>query len=329
MRVGLDGKHRPGMPTLEYVRQRGYDGASFRSPANFTATLDEGVLREARAFADAHGLYLELGIGRVNPYVFDQNPELVAWGEGDYGGGFRRAVRACLAAGCRELWCVTGTYTDRLQGAAPWPEQLRATEDFLRSLAPFLRDAGCRLNLETHEEVTVPELLRLVEAVGPDVLGLCMDPANIFARAADPAVAGKRIAPYVHMMQAKDAIVAFVPEGLQRQVRPCGDGAVDWPALLPALGAYSPDLNLSLEDHKGLMPIPIFDPDWQAGHPELTVAEVAQVVRLAWRFERRVAAGETPGVEAYEAVPFQEQREAREAASVAYLRRVVAGAGLG
>ena len=47
-----------------------------------------------------------------------------------------------------------------------------------------------------------------------------MDPANIFARAADPAVAGRRIAPYVHMMQAKDAIVAFVPEGLQRQVRP-------------------------------------------------------------------------------------------------------------
>ena len=177
--------------------------------------------------------------------------------------------------------------------------------------------------------MTIPELLRLVEAVGPDVLGLCMDTANIFARAADPAVAGKRIAPYVHMMQAKDAIVSFVPEGLQRQVRPCGDGAVDWPALLPALGEYCPDLNLSLEDHKGLMPIPIYDPDWQAGHPELTVAEVAQVVRLAWRFERASPPARRSSVEAYEAIPFREQREARETPSIAYLRRIVAGAGLG
>jgi hypothetical protein len=115
---------------------------------------------------------------------------------------------------------------------------------------------------------------------------------------------------------------------LQRQVRPCGDGAVDWPALLPTLGEFCPDLNLSLEDHKGLMPIPIYDPEWQAGHPELTVAEVAQVVRLAYRFQQRVAAGETLDVAAYEAIPFREQREARETASIAYLRRVVAAAGL-
>jgi sugar phosphate isomerase/epimerase len=328
MRVGLDGKHQPGMPTLEYVRQRGYDGASFRSPENFTASLDEGVLRAARAFADANGLYFELGVGRVNPYAFDKNPELVTWGDGDYRTGFERCVRACLAAGCRELWCVTGTFVDRFTGKAPWPEQLRATEAFLGDLAPFLRDVGARLNMETHEEVTIPELLRLVEGIGPDVLGLCMDTANIFARAADPAVAGKRIAPYVHMMQAKDAIVSFVPQGLQRQVRPCGDGAVDWPALLPTLGEFCPDLNLSLEDHKGLMPIPIYDPEWQAGHPDLTVAEVAQVVRLAYRFQQRVAAGETLDAAAYEAIPFREQREARETASIAYLRRVVAAAGL-
>jgi sugar phosphate isomerase/epimerase len=328
MRVGLDGKHQPGMPTLEYVRERGLDGASFRSPENFTPTLDEGALRAARAFADDHGLYFELGVGRVNPYVFDKNPELVTWGDGDYRTGFQRAVRACLGAGCRELWCVTGTYTDRFQGKAPWPEQLRATQEFLLYLSPFLRDVGCRLNLETHEEVTIPELVRLVEAVGPDVLGLCMDTANILARAADPAEAGRRIAPYVHMMQAKDAIVTFVEDGLQRQVRPCGEGVVDWAGLLPALGEHCPDLNLSLEDHKGLMAIPIFDPAWRAGHPDLTVDELAQVVRLAWQTERRVASGELIPPAEYEAIPFAQQKEARQKASVGYLRQVVAAAGL-
>jgi sugar phosphate isomerase/epimerase len=316
------------MPTLELVHEEGLDGASFRSPENFTPTLDEGALREARAYADAHGLYFELGVGRVNPYVFDKNPEIERWGDGNYRAGFERAVRACVGIRCRELWCVTGTYTDRFQGKAPWPAQLRATQEFLVSLAPFLRDVGCRLNLETHEEVTIPELLRLIEAAGPDVLGLCMDTANILARAADPAVAGRRIAPYVHMMQAKDAIVYFVDDGLQRQVRPCGEGVVDWAALLRALGEHCPDLNLSIEDHKGLMAVPIFDPDWRAGHPDLTVNELAQAVQLAWRCQRRIAAGDLLAPPEYEAIPFREQREARLRHSVAYLRQVIASAGL-
>src|SRR5436309_3392025 len=130
MRVGLDGKHQPGMATLAWVREQGLDGASFRSPENFTPTLDEGALAEARA--------------------------------------------------------------------------------------------------------------------------------------SDPAVVGRRIAPYVHMMQAKDAIVYFVEDGLQRQVRPCGEGVVEWAGLLRALGEHCPELNVSIEDHKGLMAIPIFDPAWRA-----------------------------------------------------------------
>ena len=104
---------------------------------------------------------------------------------------------------------------------------------------------------------------------------------------------------------------------------------MDWSALLPALGEHCPDLNLSLEDHKGLMAIPIFDPAWRAGHPELTADELAQVVRLAWRCEQRIAAGGLLPPGEYEAIPFAQQREARQQAAVEHLRSVVATAGLG
>jgi sugar phosphate isomerase/epimerase len=187
----------------------------------------------------------------------------------------------------------------------------------------MIRRFCSRLNLQTHEEITIPELLRLVESVGPDVLGLCLDPANILALAADPAEAARRIAPYVHMVQAKDAIVYFTPDGLERQVRPCGQGVVGWPKLLAALGPHSPNLNLSVEDHKGLMPVPIFDPAWHAGHPDLTAADLAQVVRLAWQCQQRIAAGALEAPAAYEAVPFAQQKEDRLRESVAYLRQTV------
>jgi sugar phosphate isomerase/epimerase len=323
MRVGLDGKYQPGFPTLRQVHESGLDGAFFRSPVNFSPTLDPGALREARAFADDHDLYLELGVGRINPFTFDKNPELFALGGGDYRVGFERVVRACQLIGCVEIWCVTGTYVDRYSGKAPWADQLRATLKFLQSLAPMLRDVGCRLNMETHEEVTTFELLRLIEAIGPDVLGLCLDTGNLVARAQDPIDAAHRVAPYVHLSHIKDVILYFIDDGLERQVRACGEGIIDWDELLPIVGKSNPRLNLSIEDHKGLMGVQIFDPAWRAGLPDLTADELAKVVQLAWICEKRISSGALMAPATYEAIPFSEQRDDRLKASVAYLRDVI------
>ena len=78
----------------------------------------------------------------------------------------------------------------------------------------------------------------------------------------------------------KDAILFYNESGLVRQPRPCGEGILDWEAILSILGQYSPDLNLTLEDHKGLMPIEIYSSDWIAAHPDLTVAELSSLVHL-------------------------------------------------
>jgi sugar phosphate isomerase/epimerase len=327
VRVGLDGKYRPGVETLRFAHAEGLDGAFFRGPKQFSETLDPGALRAARQLADELGLYLEIGVGRVNPYVFDKSPEIAAWGEGDYRRGFERAVRACLEMGCRDLWCVTGTYTDRFEGKAPWPEQLRATAELLTSLRPMLRDLGVRLCLETHEEVTLPEVLRLVE-IDPECFGLCLDTGNVLVRAEDPAAWAKRLAPHVRLTHVKDALLLFDEGGLTRQVRACGEGVLDWPTILAALGEHRPELNLSIEDHRGAIGPRIFDPAWRAGHPELTAAGVADVVRLAWLSAERLRRGEIPSPEQVDETPWEEQALPRLRRAAAYLRRTVADLGL-
>ena len=327
MRVGLDGKYRSGVETLRFAHAEGLDGAFFRRPMAFSETLDPGALREGRQLADELGLYLELGVGRVNPYVFDKNPDLAALGDGDYRRGFERVVHACVEMGCRDLWCVTGTYTDRFDGKAPWPEQLRATADFLTSLLPMLRDLGVRLCLETHEEITLPEVLRLVE-VDPECLGLCLDTGNVLVRAEDPAAWAKRLAPHVRLTHVKDAVLLFDEHGLTRQVRACGEGVLDWPTILAALAEHRPELDLSIEDHRGAIGPRIFDPTWRAGHPELTAAGVADVVRLAWLSAERLRRGEVPSPEAADATPWEEQELPRLRRAAAHLRAVVAELGL-
>ncbi|HEV8636212.1 MAG TPA: TIM barrel protein [Chloroflexota bacterium] len=332
MRLGLDGFAIPGpaldpFQTLAWVRDQGLEGYFFGSFLHLTPTLDEGFLHELWREADRLGLYLELGLGTVNPARFARFPNVAALG-GDYRRGFERLVRAGAALGCRELRVDLGGEAARFDAAEPWPAQLEATGRFIGALAPLCRDLGCRLDVETHADLTTFELVRLVESVGPDVLGVCLDTANVLCRAEDPLAAARRVAPYVHQTHVKDALLFFDDQGLMRQSRPCGEGCIDWDALLGVLAEHHPDLTLSIEDHKGLFRAFSYDPAWQALHPELSAAELGELVRLARETERRVGRGELQPPDEYEAIPWPEQAMARLCSAIDHLRGVLRRHGL-
>lgn len=117
----------------------------------------------------------------------------------------------------------------------------------MKRLAPALRAHGSHMNMETHDEITSFEILRLIEAVGEDVTGAVFDTANGLQRGEHPVWAAKRLAPHVRQTHIKDAYVARAPGGLDFQGRPCGDGIVDFAATLSILHRTNPGPNLSLE----------------------------------------------------------------------------------
>jgi sugar phosphate isomerase/epimerase len=339
LRVGLEGEHiadvhrRGAIGALEFARDHALDGVSFKRVLDLSPTLDRAELRDVRDFATAHDLYLEAGLGRVNPYNTAETPRIRDLGDGDYARGVQRVVEAARSIDCTELWAETGGRKfdlpgffcfDRFRSDAPWQEQLTATQAFLRRLAPMLRDQGCRLNLETHEEITSFEVVRLVEAVGPDVVGITFDTGNVLARGEDPLAAARRVAPYTHLTHIKDAILFFTDYGLDRQVRACGDGVIDWTVLVDILAAHDPHLRLSLEDTKRLMPIHIFDARWLATHPDLNVAELTSLVGLAVSCERRIRTGAIPPPAAYQALNYELQQLENMQRSRDHLRGVVA-----
>lgn len=337
MKVGIEGNHilscrEIGVErVLDLARHYGLDGVSFKTITDLSPTLDPGALKAVREYADALNLHLEVGLGRINPYNTAESPEIRILGDGDYRRGFERMIDACCAIGCTEMLAGTGTWKDfpgrmafdRFRTDVSWNEQLQATQRFLATLAPHLRDCGGRVNIETHEEITSFEVVRLVESIGPDVIGITFDPANVIARCEDPVAAARRIAPYVHLMHAKDVILFFNSAGLVRQPRPCGEGIVDWNTILPILGAHAPNLHLAIEDHKGFMPLEIYDETWLASHPDLTTAEMAQVVRLAHTSEERIANGTLLDPATYDAIPWEDQKIERLKKSQPHLRSVL------
>lgn len=361
MRIGSDALKLPGSGTLtpaEQLRQaheHGLEGLFFRTMLHMTPTLDMGVLREARAEADALGMYLESGLGKVNPYGLPETPEVRAAGDGDTLLGFRRIMEAAAEIGISELWVATagiknypGRFAyDRFRTDVAWADQLAAIEKLLKTLAPIARDLGIHLNAETHEEITSFELARLIDAVGDDVLGITFDTANMLQRAEHPLMTAERIGPFVRQSHIKDAALFHNQHGVLFQMRPVGDGVVDFGTIIPLLHKHNPNQNLSLEIRSAPEPpittpptpiasideirtgIELYDPAWIAGHPDLNATEFAAYVKLIHDYEAKVARGERAS--------FQDYRDAHYDvdsawewvdASVAHLRSVMTAASI-
>jgi sugar phosphate isomerase/epimerase len=337
MKVGSDGKTLVQFGTtidkINYAHKLKLDGILFRSVLDLSPTLDPGELKEVKAFADDLDIYLELGIGRVNPYNTAEMPKIRSLGEGDYRLGIEKLIRAAKSIDCAELWAVTAGYQDRYRDYyvfdrfrtdVHWEDQLIATQNFLQSLAPMLRDLGCRINIETHEEISTFEVVHLVEKIGPDILGITFDTGNVLIRGEHPIMATRRVAPYVRQTHIKDAILYKENNVFVRQLRPIGEGVIDWVDLLSILSDYSPNLNLSIEDHRGLMKIHAYDSHWRSMHPDLSDDELLETLELTKIYDCKVQNNEIVDHETYNSLPYdQEGKRASILASAKYLKHVL------
>lgn len=315
MRVGIDGRKIPGATqraaadSLLPAQEMGAAGIFYRTVLDMSPRLDRGVLRAVRQRGDELGMYIESGLGKVNPYATPEAPELRHVGDGDILLGFRRMMEACADMGCLELWAGTANYKpyvgrwayDRFRTDVDWSDQIAATIKFLHRLAPIARDLGIHINLETHEEITSFDLLHIIEAVGEDVVGVVFDTSNVLQRAEHPTDAVRRLAPYVRQTHFKDAVVCLTTDGVIYQERPLGQGNIDFEAIVTILAEVNPDLNLSVENAqpweevavtyptftsdliptRGQTKIDVFDESWIAAHPDMTVPALAHYLQLA------------------------------------------------
>ncbi|MFA6107531.1 MAG: sugar phosphate isomerase/epimerase family protein [Candidatus Latescibacterota bacterium] len=327
MRIGVDtftlrDLHLDPVQQLETLARWGLEGAQFGGLRGLANGLDQGRLKEIRARADELGMYSHVSISATcNPHGMGATPDVVL-------AGLTEEVEAAAACGWHELHGSLGGGDERYVHPVPWTQQLVDSTRFIRRLGPVLRQHGSRLNLETHGDSTTFELVRLVEEVGPEIAGICLDTANVLCHAEDPVAAAQRAAPYTHLTHLKDGIVFFTDRGVRRQTLPPGQGALDWTAILPILAQHQPDLPVSIEDHKWLFDFHCFEPRWLALHPDLTREEFAAFMRLTWQCQQRLLSGELPDPDLTEQTPHVEEVEDRLRAGGEYLKALVRRLGL-
>jgi len=271
---------------LDWALINGADGVQFsEAPAEAD---DPGFLKELGQYARQNGLYLEWGGGSHIPR------DLVTDAPVDTAARNLKAVEQAAGLGIKTVRSCSG-------GLMRWNKTGPATETLLRETArslsaqkPVFRERGVTLAIETHFEFTTFELLRLFDMceAGPgEGLGICLDTMNLLTLLEDPVEAARRILSYVVTTHIKDGGIALAGGGFVTFTAEAGRGVVDFRRIFALLSSLQEDVRLSIEDHGGDFLIPIFDPEFLEEFPDLTVAELGLLLRLARETQVRMKEG--------------------------------------
>ena len=102
---------------------------------DLSPTLDSGELQEIKVHANSLGMFLDAGVGWMNPYNTAERPEIRRFGDGDYWLAIERMLKAARLIDCTELWAVSAHSVhgnpyyvayDRFRTDVGWGDQLAA-----------------------------------------------------------------------------------------------------------------------------------------------------------------------------------------------------------
>lgn len=126
---------------------------------------------------------------------------------------------------------------------------LAAAETQLRDALQWYEASGITLALETYEQVATGDLVGLVEQIGSESLGICLDPANVVARLELPRECVELTAAYVKNVHAKDFAFARQPGwvGFTYGGARMGEGLHDYPHLLETVRPRDSGINEIVE----------------------------------------------------------------------------------
>lgn len=140
--------------------------------------MSEAELRDAAAAARDLGLTIELGTKGIDP---------------------ENLMRHLRLAEIFDAVLVRSM----LHGPESRPS-LAVADTWLRESIRSFESAGVTLALETYEQVATTDLVSLVEGIGSNRLGICLDPANVVARLELPRTCVEQTAPFVRNVHVKD-----------------------------------------------------------------------------------------------------------------------------
>jgi 3-oxoisoapionate decarboxylase len=236
---------------------------------------DEAALRQIRDHADRLGIKLQLAHGSVCPSSRSFNAQL-----GTVEEQVARALKASQIFGASCMRCVLGGDPERPQIEMHIDNMVKA----IRAIRSRILDAGVKLAVENHGgDLQAREMKMMIEAVGPDVMGVCLDSGNPVWMLEDPHMTLETLIPYAATCHVRDSAVWKVPEGIAVRWVNMGDGNVDIDGWIKKFIQAKPGMPIIFENLVSGNPRvhAIYDPKFWDNWRKMPASEFSRFVAIA------------------------------------------------
>lgn len=236
---------------------------------------DEVAVRQVRDHADRLGIKLQLAHGSVCPSARAFNSQL-----GTLEAQVARALKASEIFGARCMRCILGGDPERPQIEMHIDNMIAA----VRGLRSRIVDSGVKLAVENHGgDLQAREMKMMIEAVGPDVMGVCLDSGNPVWMLEDPHMTLETLIPYAETCHVRDSAVWKVPEGIAVRWVNMGDGNVDIDGWIKKFIQAKPGLPIIFENLVSANPRvhAVYDPKFWDNWRRMPAFEFSRFVALA------------------------------------------------
>ena len=216
---------------------------------------DEAAIRAIRAHADSLGIKLQLAFGSVCPSSKSFNAQLGTLEE-----QVARGLKASQIFGATCMRCVLGGDPERPQIDMHVDNMVKA----VRGMRSRIVDSGVKLAVENHGgDLQAREMKAMIEAVGRDVMGVCLDSGNPVWMLEDPHMTLEMLMPYAETCHVRDSAVWKVPEGIAVRWVNMGEGNVDIDGWIRKFIQAKPGMPIIFENLVSGAPRvhAIYDPD--------------------------------------------------------------------
>jgi sugar phosphate isomerase/epimerase len=191
-----------------------------------------------------------------------------------------RSLKASQIFGATCMRCVLGGDSERAQIDMHIENMVKA----VRGLRSRILDSGVKLAWENHGgDVQAREMKAAIEAIGPDVMGVCLDSGNPVWMLEDPHFTMETLLPYTITSHVRDSAVWKVPEGIAVRWVNMGDGNVDIDGWVKKFIEAKPGLPIIFENLVSNNPRVhrIYDPAFWKNWSKMPASELGRFLAVA------------------------------------------------
>jgi sugar phosphate isomerase/epimerase len=110
---------------------------------------------------------------------------------------------------------------------------LQTIISIMRDIVPELKSRKIRLAIENHDRIKAREFEKIIQAVGSDMVGICLDSVNSMGAGEGFELVSDILIPYTFNLHVKDFVIFRAPHkmGFVIEGRPAGQGMLNLPEL--------------------------------------------------------------------------------------------------